>query len=227
MCLSALPKSAPHDILVAGAALTYDTILCRFYLKQIRSEVLAGLDWALNGGMAWVEWPRMAHGEDPRMDELKKLLRRLDGLDGNKSLAKTAQQADAQQRGYVGALRGAPVGRGQDDETPKNGDRAGKGRPSRPAIYAAALTAAVISTVSIYLMMSSQATPPQRATGLTAEPAAPGTFDPDAPKAGRPDARDGDMRGPRDLVRKAEREARPTGAAQQEGAPPAPGGKDF
>lgn len=157
----------------------------------------------------------MAHGEDPRMDELKKLLRRLDGLDGNKSLAKTAQGAKTQQRGYLGALHGVPGGGAQGDETPREGDRAGKARPSRPAIYAAALTAAIISTVSVYVMMSSQATPPQQATGLSAEPVVPSAFDPDG------------MRGPRDLVRKAERQARPPGGAQQEGAPPAPGGKDF
>lgn len=168
----------------------------------------------------------MGHGEEPRMDELKKLLRRLDGLDGNKSLAKTAQQADSQQRGYVGALRGAPVGGGRDEAAPA--EDTGKGRSSRSAMYVAALTAALISTVSVYLMMTWQATTPQRATGpAPSKPVVPSTFDPDAPGAGGSDARGGSTRMPQDLVRQAERQALTAGEGAARESGPAPGGRDF
>lgn len=151
----------------------------------------------------------MGHDDEPRMDELKKLLRRLDGLDGGKSLAKKAQQAEAQQRGYVGALRGAPVG-AQDRDEPAPLQTAPKGpRSSRSAVYVAAATAALISTVTVYMLLAWQGASPKRATGpLPADPVVPSTFD------GRPSAPGGsDARGGAtppagdlgDLVRQAER----------------------
>ncbi|MCC7251780.1 hypothetical protein [Hyphomicrobium sp.] len=88
------------------------------------------------------------------MDELKRLLRRLDGLDGSKSLAKSAPEAEAEQRGYVGALRGVPV---HNDHGPVSVAAlpAQKGG-SNAAIFVAAVVAAALSTATVYLVMSGQ-----------------------------------------------------------------------
>lgn len=107
----------------------------------------------------------MGHRDDSKMDELKRLLRRLDGLDADRSLSKSGQVAAADQRGYVGALRGAPVQEGQ----PPKGSRPSAAEPlkaqsapagSRPhgsaAVYVAAATAAVVSTVLVFLLLSWQ-----------------------------------------------------------------------
>jgi TPR repeat protein len=99
----------------------------------------------------------MAHNVEPKMDELKRLLRRLDGLDGGKSAAKAAPEgeAEAEQRGYVGALRGAPV-TDQDDDFTAPVVPAAMRRSSNSAIYVAAAAAAVVSTATVYLVMSWQ-----------------------------------------------------------------------
>jgi hypothetical protein len=107
----------------------------------------------------------MGHRDDAKMDELKKLLRRLDGLDADRSLSKAGQAPAVDQRGYVGALRGAPV---QDDERrdprltadlalqaqfpPPGYRQAGGGA----AVYVAAATAAIVSTVLVFLLLSWQ-----------------------------------------------------------------------
>jgi len=98
----------------------------------------------------------MGRREEPRMDELKKLLRRLDGLDGDKGLGQTAQEID--QRGYVGALRGAPVAGAADEhrEIALPPPRAREAKPSGAGVYMAAATAALISTVTVFLLMSWQ-----------------------------------------------------------------------
>ena len=106
----------------------------------------------------------MGHRDEAKMDELKKLLRRLDGLDTDKGLTKGAQGAGADQRGYVGALRGAPV---RDEEVRKDPQPLGVGatqaqfpppgyQSSGPAVYLAAATAAVVSTILVFLLLSWQ-----------------------------------------------------------------------
>lgn len=108
----------------------------------------------------------MGHRDDAKMDELKKLLRRLDGLDADRSLSKAAQAPAVDQRGYVGALRGAPV---SGDESPKEprltaADLAHQAQFPPPgyrpaggaAVYVAAATAAVVSTVLVFLLLSWQ-----------------------------------------------------------------------
>lgn len=152
----------------------------------------------------WVGWPYMGHSDEPRMDELKKLLRRLDGLDGSQSLAKKAEQAEAQQRGYVGALRGAPVAGRDEAVAPPAPDKARKS--SRSAIYVAAATAAVISTVTVYMMMTWQSAPGGRATGpLPSQPIVPSQLDYRAPGPGGSDAGRDVPQTVEDLVRQAER----------------------
>jgi hypothetical protein len=93
----------------------------------------------------------MGRRDEPKMDELQKLLRRLDGLDGDKKVGKRTQEAE--HRGYVGALRGAPV---SDDEGAVSTPLPVKSKPSGVAVYAAAATAALISTVTVFLIMSWQ-----------------------------------------------------------------------
>lgn len=105
----------------------------------------------------------MGHRDDSKMDELKRLLRRLDGLDADRSLSKSGQVTAADQRGYVGALRGAPV---QEGQSPKD-SRPSAAEPLKPpppgsrphgsaAVYVAAATAAVVSTVLVFLLLSWQ-----------------------------------------------------------------------
>lgn len=146
----------------------------------------------------------MGHSDEPRMDELKKLLRRLDGLDGSKSLTKKAQQAEAQQRGYVGALRGAPAA---DREEPGAVPSAPKEpKPSRSAVYVAAAAAAVISTATVYMMLTWQSAPEGRVTGpLPSVPIVPSNLDTRSPGPGGSDAGGGAPQTVEDLVRQAER----------------------
>ncbi len=110
----------------------------------------------------------MGHSDEPKLDELKRLLRRLDGLDGSKGLGKAADEAsDDDQRGYVGALRGTPLVQGED-AVPGPSTTAEKKSPNS-AIYIAAAAAAVISTATVYLFMSEPDEPGARG----ARPAAP------------------------------------------------------
>lgn len=154
----------------------------------------------------------MGHGDEPKMDDLKKLLRRLDGLDGSKSLGKKGQQSETQSRGYVGALRGAPAASDQDESTSQPTGKK-EVRPSRSAIYVAAATAALISTVTAYMMLSWQAGTPKRATGpLPSEPVVPSTFDQRGPSGGS-DARGGATFPAEDLIRQAERHQGAVGSA--------------
>lgn len=116
----------------------------------------------------------MGHSDEPKMDELKKLLRRLDGLDGTRSLAKTARDAETQPRGYVGALRGAVAPAAGDEHasarsaSAKPNETESKAqRPKSPgsAIYVAAAIAAIVSTATVYLLMSWQTAPAGRSAG--------------------------------------------------------------
>ena len=107
----------------------------------------------------------MGHRDEAKMDELKKLLRRLDGLDTDKGLTKGSQGAGSDQRGYVGALRGAPV-RGDEevrkdpkplDAEPPQAQFPPQGyKTSGAAVYVAAATAAVVSTILVFLLLSWQ-----------------------------------------------------------------------
>jgi TPR repeat protein len=104
----------------------------------------------------------MAHNVEPKMDELKRLLRRLDGLDGSKSAAKATPEgeAEAEQRGYVGALRGAPVTEQDGEAIAHVVPAAAARRSSNSAIYVAAAAAAAISTATVYFVMSWQGETP-------------------------------------------------------------------
>ena len=106
----------------------------------------------------------MRPADEIKMDELKKLLRRLDGLDGSKSTESAAQQAEAEQRGYVGALRGAPL---HGDQDPFPAPPLKERKTSVAAVYMAAAAAAVISTVTVYLVMSWQGAPAGEGAGAT------------------------------------------------------------
>jgi hypothetical protein len=119
---------------------------------------------------------QMGHTDEPKMDDLKRLLRRLDGLDGSKSLAK-AQEAEEEHRGYVGALRGAPVIGGE--EPPPSIVPPAPKTTSNSGVYIAAATAALISTVTVYLMMSwQQPAPVNRGAGpASSQPVVPSKLD--------------------------------------------------
>ncbi|MFA5950775.1 MAG: hypothetical protein WC807_10890 [Hyphomicrobium sp.] len=93
----------------------------------------------------------MKPSDEPKMAELKRLLRRLDGLDGSKSVGKTSAEPDGEQRDYVGALRGAPEpGPGE----PTRIDRPNRKMSATSAALLAAVAAAAASTVAVYLVMS-------------------------------------------------------------------------
>lgn len=99
----------------------------------------------------------MGHTDEPKMDELKRLLRRLDGLDASKGVDRSAQQAEADQRGYVGALRGAPV---HGEQHPvAAAPPTDPSKSSSKAIVIAAMMAAALSTATVYFIMSSQKDP--------------------------------------------------------------------
>lgn len=101
----------------------------------------------------------MGHTDEPKMDELKKLLRRLDGLDGNKGKGGPSEE---DQRGYVGALRGTP----RPDEAPATSHPIATEKPgSNSAVFIAAAAAAAISTFTVYLIMSGQSTPGSQGAG--------------------------------------------------------------
>lgn len=119
------------------------------------------------------------------MDELKKLLRRLDGLESNKSLAKNNQDAGAEHRGYVGALRGSPAP--SDEEAASVPSSPSDKKPAfNSSVFVAAAGAALISTVTVYLVMSSQGGLGDRGPGLVplTERIAPATATQDLRQSG-------------------------------------------
>lgn len=115
----------------------------------------------------------MARHDEPKLDELKKLLRRLDGLDGDKSLGKTPQETE--QRGYVGALRGAPAPDPEEARKP-----APASAKTSTNIYVAAVLAAAVSALTVFLVMSWQG----RLGGMGHLKTSPGTFELNQPAAG-------------------------------------------
>lgn len=94
----------------------------------------------------------MGHNIEPKMDELKKLLRRLDGLDGSKGLIKTAQESSDDQRGYVGALRGTPEHVDDERFTPQAASA--PQRSAAPTALWAAGAVALVTSVAAYLVVS-------------------------------------------------------------------------
>ena len=116
----------------------------------------------------------MARHDEPKLDELKKLLRRLDGLDGDKSLGKTPQETE--QRGYVGALRGAPAPGSEEGRSPA----AASAKKSGTNVYVAAVMAAAVSALTVFLLMSWQG----RLGGMGNLKTSPGTFELNQPAAG-------------------------------------------
>lgn len=112
----------------------------------------------------------MGHSIEPKMDELKKLLRRLDGLDGSKGLINTAQESSEEQRGYVGALRGTPEHAADDERiNPPPPASAAASRSAAPAALWAAGAAALITSVAAYLVIAhneaSRSDPRKRTSG--------------------------------------------------------------
>lgn len=93
----------------------------------------------------------MGRFDEPKMDDLKRLLRRLDGLDG-KGPNKPAQESETTQRGYVGALRGTPMV--DDGELAIEIAVPAAAKSSGAAIFFAAVAAAVFSTVTVYFLLS-------------------------------------------------------------------------
>ncbi len=94
----------------------------------------------------------MAPNDDPKMDELKRLLRRLDGLDARRAASSGTNPADSEQRDYVGSLRGAPELDGIATPVP---NEARNVSPKSAALLAAVI-AAMVSTATVYVLMSAE-----------------------------------------------------------------------
>lgn len=143
----------------------------------------------------------MGHTDEPKMDELKRLLRRLDGLDGSRGLTKPAEEAEGEPRGYVGALRGAPAP-GEDGEPMSVSPPPKEKKASAVAITLAAVAAALISTVTVYLVMSAQKDGASRdAVAPAAQPVVPSKLDYKPSEPGSVQRQSMDTA---DLVRRAE-----------------------
>jgi hypothetical protein len=94
----------------------------------------------------------MAPSDETKMAELKRLLRRLDGLDSRRSAGANSNE-DAEQRDYVGTLRGAL--------DPEEGIAPIAEKPQqtvspRSAALLAGVIAALISTATVYVLMSAE-----------------------------------------------------------------------
>ena len=98
----------------------------------------------------------MALNDEPKMAELKRLLRRLDGLDASRKTGKSAALLDDEQHDYVGALRGAPEL--EEGTAPVPAPSPTKVSASSAALIAGA-AAALVSTATVYVFMSSRGGP--------------------------------------------------------------------
>ncbi len=94
----------------------------------------------------------MAPSDETKMAELKRLLRRLDGLDTRRSAGANASE-DAEQRDYVGTLRGALES--EDGIAPIEESPQQTVSPKSAALLAG-MIAALISTATVYVLMSAE-----------------------------------------------------------------------
>ena len=94
----------------------------------------------------------MAPSDEIKMAELKRLLRRLDGLDSRRS-AGAGTNEDAEQRDYVGTLRGALE---PEDGIAPTAEKPQQTVSPRSAALLAGVIAALISTATVYVLMSAE-----------------------------------------------------------------------
>lgn len=94
----------------------------------------------------------MAPSDEPKMDELKRLLRRLDGLDARRAGPGSAGPDESEQRDYVGTLRGAPELDGVDAPAPVET----RNVSPKSAALLAAVIAGIVSTATVYVLMSAE-----------------------------------------------------------------------
>ena len=91
----------------------------------------------------------MKHVTQPKMAELRKLVRRLDGLKGGMAVANAPHPHEARQRKYVGTLRGAAdLSGGRTGTEPQRANR----QPAiPPVLWAVAAGALVLSVAALSL----------------------------------------------------------------------------
>jgi len=94
----------------------------------------------------------MAPNNEPKMDELKRLLRRLDGLDARRATPGSASAAENEQRDYVGTLRGAP----ELSEATAPAPVQSRSVSPKSAALLAAVIAGIVSTATVYVLMSAE-----------------------------------------------------------------------
>lgn len=119
----------------------------------------------------------MVRGNEPEFDEIKKLLRRLDAIGGEQAFAAASERIEARPPPLsAGALMPIHVGdRAAQASVPALRREPGR---SRPAIYAAGTTAAVISTVAASIMLVWLAAPARPVSGpLPSAPELPNALD--------------------------------------------------
>lgn len=129
-----------------------------------------------------VGWSHVARGNEPELDEIKKLLRRLDALGGEQVRAAPAQRIEAWPSVPARPVStGAPVGAQAlvtRDVPAMAPHPSRKPKRSRSAIYAIGATAAVISTVAASILLVWLAAPARPVTGpLPPELVAPNALD--------------------------------------------------
>lgn len=94
----------------------------------------------------------MAPNDEPKMDEIKRLLRRLDGLDARRAATGSISPAESEQRDYVGTLRGAP----ELDEGAVDVPEQSQHISPKSAALLAAVIAVILSTATVYVLMSAE-----------------------------------------------------------------------
>ena len=143
----------------------------------------------------------MGHTDEPKMDELKRLLRRLDGLDGSRGGSRGGLP-EAKQRYCGGPPRGAP--QKGEGVSPAVTSLPVEKKSSNSAVFVAAVAAAAISTMTVYLVMSWQGNQINQGAGPvpSSQPIVPSKLDfkPNMPAA--PGGRQSDTADT--LVRRAE-----------------------
>lgn len=93
----------------------------------------------------------MARNDDTKMDELKRLLKRLDSVESGKGPGKNSEAALQEQRDYVGALRGAPE---LDLEAPASKKVPPKKLSTGSVAVLTAVIAAIVSSFAVYVIMT-------------------------------------------------------------------------